>query len=120
VQWTSRLVALGLALGLLLASPAGLVDHDHGPSVELAGFACAADHDSAGRHEASAGRGAHAAGEEHQHTCPGCHPNGQRLLLAASQGLATGWTRATATPRPVLRPGTPADWAHPPRRGPPT
>lgn len=107
-----------LGLAVLLVSTTGLVGHEHGFSTELTTYACSADHGS--EHGESHGRGIHAGSDEHQHVCPGCHLNGQRLLRTAPRGvaaarIATHVVTAFVQPSPRL-----VLWAHPPRRGPPS
>lgn len=116
MQRLNRFLVPALGLVLLLASTAGLVDHDHGLSAELAAYACSVDHQDGGHGYDS---GLHAAGDEHQHVCPGCHLTSNRLLVVAAHGITAGRAATLAVAAPPWPSPRRASWAHPPRRGPP-
>lgn len=85
-MWIRRPGALTLAVLLLLASLVSSAGHDHALGVERTGTECAIDHE--GEHLSRPGPGAEgsdphlrAAGERHQHHCPGCRHNGFRMVF---------------------------------------
>lgn len=111
--------ALALSLLLLLASTVGLVGHDHAAETERAGYDCALDHERDPGARAQDVATLHAGGEQHRHHCLGCQHGGQRILLAASQGVDTLHLDDDETSRIRARPLASASWSGRTLRGPP-
>lgn len=109
-MWTRALGLLALSVSLLLASSAGLAQHEHGIEPELVGVECIAEHGDE-HHDPSAESTPQlaGAGTEHQHFCLACHLSGKRSQISGGDEATRSATiearpnRAPSLPRADLR-----------------
>ncbi len=109
-MWTRAFGLLALSFSLLLASSAGLAQHEHGIEPSLAGVECVVEHgDGHGKPDSRSAPELDGAGSEHQHFCLACHLSGKRSQLSSSAeatrvaNVEASCFRASSPPRVDLR-----------------